>query len=314
MIVVISNKEDQHLPFVLKHMKGADIVVIDPVKSVTGDSVDYDFRDDTLRVLYRAQPMEEVRSVWYRRPSPVNDEWLQGVSPEGRAYARSAIERHALAFNFMWPDALWISNFQAIQRAGMKPLQLGIAREVGFNVPETIFASCAASAQQFLERHPVCIAKPQSMAVPEGKQLGAKLIKKGDTLNFEGLRNDPYILQRYIEPGKEYRVTVVGDSVFAAAIHVDRSRAEKTYRDWRKGYRDPSFRIVSTQLRPELTSACCRLVRKLGLEYGAIDLIEDPKGKVWFIEINPNGQWAFVEKATGQPIGKAIAKKLMSTR
>jgi glutathione synthase/RimK-type ligase-like ATP-grasp enzyme len=214
----------------------------------------------------------------------------------------------------MWPEALWISNFQAIQRAGMKPLQLGIAREVGFNVPETIFASGASAAQQFLERHPICIAKPQSMAMPEGKQLGAKLIKKGDTLNFDGLRNDPYILQRYIEPHKEYRVTVVGERVFAAAIQVNRSRTERTYRDWRKGYADPSFRIVAATLAPELTQACRRLVYKLGLEYGAIDLIEDPEGKIWFIEINPNGQWAFVEKATGQPIGKAIADKLMHNR
>lgn len=30
-------------------------------------------------------------------------------------------------------------------------------------------------------------------------------------------------------------------------------------------------------------------------------------GEYWFIESNAGGQWAYVEEATKQPIGKAIA-------
>jgi hypothetical protein len=36
----------------------------------------------------------------------------------------------------------------------------------------------------------------------------------------------------------------------------------------------------------------------------------DKKGEIWFLEINPNGQWAFVEEVTGQPMGKALADLL----
>jgi hypothetical protein len=46
------------------------------------------------------------------------------------------------------------------------------------------------------------------------------------------------------------------------------------------------------------------------LEFGAIDLVLDKKGEIWFLENNANGQWAFVEEATGQPIGKAMADLL----
>lgn len=55
---------------------------------------------------------------------------------------------------------------------------------------------------------------------------------------------------------------------------------------------------------------CVALVKDLGLEFGAIDFILDKKGVYWFLEINPNGQWGFVEERTNQPIGAAIAARL----
>jgi hypothetical protein len=52
----------------------------------------------------------------------------------------------------------------------------------------------------------------------------------------------------------------------------------------------------------------------MGLNFGALDLIEDTSGKIWFIENNAGGQWAYVEQATGLPIGKAIAELLTSSK
>jgi glutathione synthase/RimK-type ligase-like ATP-grasp enzyme len=52
------------------------------------------------------------------------------------------------------------------------------------------------------------------------------------------------------------------------------------------------------------------MTRALGLKFSAIDLVVDVHGDVWFLELNPNGQWGFVELATGQPIGAAMAALL----
>lgn len=54
-----------------------------------------------------------------------------------------------------------------------------------------------------------------------------------------------------------------------------------------------------------------RLMRRLGLRYGAIDLRLAPDGDYVFLEINPPDQWLFVELATGQPTPAALAE-LMS--
>jgi predicted ATP-grasp superfamily ATP-dependent carboligase len=47
------------------------------------------------------------------------------------------------------------------------------------------------------------------------------------------------------------------------------------------------------------------------LVYGAIDFRRDERdGRFRFLEINPAGQWLFVEQQTGQPIAAAIADEL----
>jgi len=54
------------------------------------------------------------------------------------------------------------------------------------------------------------------------------------------------------------------------------------------------------------------LVRELGLQYAAIDLIEDENGVLHFLEVNPSGQFLFVEIDTGQQISRAIAELLLA--
>ena len=55
-----------------------------------------------------------------------------------------------------------------------------------------------------------------------------------------------------------------------------------------------------------------QLVEKLGLCYGAIDMVLTPDGRYVFLEINPNGQYLWIELATGLPISDAICSLLMS--
>jgi D-alanine-D-alanine ligase-like ATP-grasp enzyme len=49
----------------------------------------------------------------------------------------------------------------------------------------------------------------------------------------------------------------------------------------------------------------------MSLAYGAIDLILTPDGRYVFIEINPNGQYQWLEDMTGLPISRRIARLLI---
>ena len=48
------------------------------------------------------------------------------------------------------------------------------------------------------------------------------------------------------------------------------------------------------------------LVKALGLCFGAIDLVLTPDGRYVFLEINPSGQWEWIESLTGLPISEAL--------
>jgi len=52
------------------------------------------------------------------------------------------------------------------------------------------------------------------------------------------------------------------------------------------------------------------LQKRLQLVYGAIDMRRTPDGEYYFLEVNPAGQWHFVEQRTGLPISKAMADLL----
>ena len=60
----------------------------------------------------------------------------------------------------------------------------------------------------------------------------------------------------------------------------------------------------------EIKKACVDLTKYYGLEFGAIDLVLTPEGNYVFLEINPNGQWAWIEVLTRLPISDAIANLL----
>lgn len=53
-----------------------------------------------------------------------------------------------------------------------------------------------------------------------------------------------------------------------------------------------------------------QLMCSLELAFGALDFEVDDAGSWWFYEINPNGQWLWIEQQTGLPISAALAELL----
>jgi glutathione synthase/RimK-type ligase-like ATP-grasp enzyme len=51
-------------------------------------------------------------------------------------------------------------------------------------------------------------------------------------------------------------------------------------------------------------------VKRFGLVFGAIDLVQTPSG-FYFLEINPNGEWAWLQKEAGLPIAETIVDILV---
>lgn len=309
---VISVADDAHIPFVQKHLD-EPFVLLDWTQIPNGLDATYTFAHGHFVLRWGAYDLSHLRGIWYRRPELITPELLGMQGPKA-AYAAGALRQlNALLLTYA-PAATWISDYYALRRSYNKTLQLELAARLGFTVPDTVITSSAARARAFVERYPAVIVKPIDVQLfkQSGKEslfLARKVNKT--TIRYEGLHLAPAIFQQAVDVAIDIRVTVVANKAFAATVTgsaVDDDSS--TVRDWRIANHTGSLVITAHNLPDTIAKLCVAHVHELGLQFGAIDLILDKKGTYWFLENNPNGQWGFVEEATGQPIGEAIARLL----
>lgn len=314
-VLILEDEKSVHLEFLQSHLK-CEPLVINVGKIGNGLTYEFNSSDTTPIVSYEGEVLDvrpgAIKSVWYRE---VRVEQLSPnltVDTEQREYAISSLQHQADSLLALIPeDTFWVSNRGAIQRAEQKPLQLRAAREAGFNVPATIFATNSAQAAAFMRRHGACVIKPMAKCAPAG-QNQYTVVRDIEALNFQGLEVNPHIFQAAIEPAFEVRAAVIGKQVFAAIVADSNANqaAEQGYRDFRHAFDEGTFEAESYTLPEAIVHSCVDLVHRLGTVCGFIDLIFDRNGTCWFLEDNPNGQWAFVDDITVDFIAEALAQLL----
>jgi hypothetical protein len=66
----------------------------------------------------------------------------------------------------------------------------------------------------------------------------------------------------------------------------------------------------SFDLLPEHRHRILELHRSLNLAFGAYDCKLDRDGTLWFLEVNPSGQWLWAEVEAQLPIAECLARAL----
>ena len=251
-----------------------------------------------------------VRAAWYRRPGmPRIDACLGDTGYRDFA----AAESQALLESFyrLLP-CRWLNHPFAIALAESKPYQLDVARRLGFTVPPTVVTSSPEEVRRFFD---ACagqvVTKPLKRAVLQidgGESvIYTSLVLEEALEHLESVRFCPSIFQQQIDKKLDIRVTVVGERVFA--VEIDSQAHAETVVDWRRNERI-DVPHAEHSLPSEVRGSCLSLVRQLNLKFGAIDLVLGKDGVYYFLEINPNGQWAWMEERLGLPISEAIADEL----
>lgn len=116
------------------------------------------------------------------------------------------------------------------------------------------------------------------------------------------------LFQEQVPKKVELRITVLGEHVFPAEITY--MHPERATVDWRTAYQDLQYGIH--ELPQEIHRKCLALVHKLGLSFAAIDMIVTSDNRFVFLEANPNGQWQWIERATGFPICETLVDLLIA--
>ena len=242
----------------------------------------------------------DVEGVWRRRiQTPVIHESIS--QPEIRSFCQREARDFALGFLGTLDNV--VNSEKAEYLAGKKAYQLRVAAQVGLNIPDTLISSDPAEIIEFYEQHHgqivFKILTATQFQFTETRMLLSEQLNFVDSAIFA-----PTIFQRKIQPRMHIRSTVVDAEIYSASI---KSTKEYSLWDWRL---DPDPLIKPINIPPEVAKSLVNLMQVLGLRYGAIDLILGEDGLYYFLEVNPSGQFLFVEIQTGQPISLAIAKAI----
>lgn len=252
----------------------------------------------------RVLDLDEVEAIWWRRPHfPVVAQDM--VRPSHRAFA--ANETHE-ALGGLWNslDVRWINEPAADDRAHRKGYQLSVAVPLGLPIPRTLMTNDPDEALRFVDALGYRNVVYKSFSSTQDEWRETRLLRSEETTHLDLVRHAPVIFQEYVPAAYDLRVTVVGEQVFPAAIH-----SQDTAYPVDSRIDIANARVEAVDLPDDLTQTLLELTRALGLVYGAIDLRLTPDGEYVFLEINPSGQFLYIEAATGLPISQAMAEALI---
>jgi glutathione synthase/RimK-type ligase-like ATP-grasp enzyme len=247
--------------------------------------------------------LETVKSFWWRRPQPFA--LPPGLAPHAHHFALTEL---STALQGMWQasEALWVNDIVRDAAAAHKPWQLDLARQIGLSIPDTLITTDPDNARAFWEaRDGEVVYKPFLQTYHSWRET--RRLSTEDLALIDNVRLAPVIFQSLVPGVADLRVTVIGSEIMAAAVSLERMEYKLDVRLNQQVYE-------KHDLPAEVGEKLLLLMRRLGLEYGAIDLRLTPDGDYVFFEVNPAGQFLFVEHACGLPISAVLAAHLMRGR
>lgn len=307
-VLIISSLQDVHAQAVmtaLAERRGIDVELLDLSDFPQRLALSMAFEDGTQRFTLRrpgAQSLDlrQVRAVWWRRP--------QAFAPPTTMtdpHRRFALSEAATAFQGLYQsmDAVWVNEPARDAAAAHKPFQLTLAQRIGLEVPSTLMTNDPEEAKAFWERYDSAVIYKQFLALPDSWRE-TRLLRPQEADLAATVQWAPVIFQRHVEAEADIRVTVIGDELFAAAADV---RNAEYPTDVRLNLDAP---YAPHRLPVPIADRLRLLMNELGLRYGAIDLRLTPDGRYVFLEINPAGQFLYIEHGTKQKIATALANYL----
>jgi glutathione synthase/RimK-type ligase-like ATP-grasp enzyme len=314
MILILSQDGDLHTDIVaecLEHKK-APYVIFKPEHLSITERLSLHYSDSehfsTLFIEGQSIPLTSITSVWYRRPRQPRGSPLLEIQDNEFVIAESN-----QAIEGLWNllrNCFWVNSHKSCRIAQNKAYQLEIARISGLAIPRTLITNDPDHAKRFLERcNGEIIYKTLSgyirtenttnkgYGIYTNRVTEAELEARSQEIAFA-----PCLFQEWIPKSTEYRVTVIGSRIFA--FEIDTQNTDTTSVDWRRGGPGSIFALRHRlkRLPADLETQIQAFMKALGIVFGCIDLILTPEGRFIFLEINPSGQWGWLEHVTGVPL------------
>ncbi len=197
--------------------------------------------------------------------------------------------------------------------ANSKLDQIRFALKNGMYTPDTIVTNEPSKLRDFYEKHNgnICfkLQKGAVIRTPEGnKVIYTNKVTKEQMKNASLVSSHPSLFQEYIDKEFEIRIIATDKTTTGIAIHSQDSEVSKV--DYRS-YDLENVKYCHVEIPENVRSFCQSMLSHYELHFGAFDFIYSKEGKYFFLELNPNGQWLWLEEQSEYNLTGEVADNLI---
>lgn len=253
--------------------------------------------DKTTKLTLGPYQVEPGDVIWIRRPElPVPN---PGVMEPDKKFADYEYRNfyHSIAYLFEALPVRCINKYSASRLINNKGMQLHLANACGLSVPKTLFSNSPPATKNFFDsssRRMICKAftphmwerrSEREVAITETFEISREELPEDEIFTFA-----PGIYQDMVVKQFDVRTVLMGNRVYSHAVH-----NPKKALDWRG---DAARGRVDVEIIPtptEIEEKLIEFARGAGICFGSVDFAVDMDGQWWFLEINEEGQFLWLD-------------------
>ena len=240
--------------------------------------------------------VSDLDVIWWRRvgfpqqiPSDVTD-------PIHRDVIENDCRAALLGILLNQFSGTWINNPVNTSLAENKLVQLRAAQQSGFRVPHTLVSQDPVSVRQFCEGLDYKVVVKAIRGTRKAR-LFTNMVTPAHLASEAAVALCPATYQEYIAGEAHVRTHCFGEAVYSVII-------ESRDLDWRANLDVP---LKPIELDDKIKARLLSVLKRLGLKMGVVDLKLTPDGELVWFEVNPQGQFLFIEGLCGLKLASAFA-------
>ena len=322
-VLIITRQEDKHVDIIAEKLKEKGVFVYridtdrEDVRGVTFScsqkkGVKFLFCDPESG---QSVDLRTINSVWFRKPTGPKRVYDPGTPREISKYIDNETKEWMKSICCVLEEAFWVNHPLSLQRANRKLSQLITARSLDLKIPDTIISDDSKQIKELFSNHQEGVVAKTFRTQFVTSEDGTCYLPRTQEISKEDLDNPsfysyPCIVQEKIRRSFEVRSIVIGDEIFSFGI---KPRHTGCHLDIRSlDLRELNHFVYD--LSWETKEKILKLVRHYKLHFSALDLLVTSDGEEVFLELNPNGQWLWLEILTGVIMSETFCDLLLQKK
>lgn len=241
---------------------------------------------------------EDIKNIWFRRPRPIK----LNIKGDEAELVNAAGEWSEAIEGFLAhiPLNRWMNHPSRNTCASHKMEQITRAKQFGLSIPKTLVTQNPEKLKQFwTECNGQVIVKPLASGYLERKEededslIYTNQVTEGRMLDLTNLRYCPTFFQEMISKRFDVRICIVDEEIHAIGLYAKEQNGQQRLDIRRNNMSDVCY--VPLDIPNDTKINLFRMIRSYELRFAAVDMAVDQNNNWIFFEINPNGQWAWLD-------------------